>query len=280
MGNIDLSSLSKLLGNLTLETVLSSLFLLLAGLIAVKLVLHGVRRVLKHTQLDERLQRFVVSGLRVLAYVVLVIIVAQHLGIPSTSLVALLSVASLAISLAVQGMLSNVAGGMMLLSSRPIALGDYVEIAGMTGYVDEIGLMYTKLHTENNQAVMLPNSSISTERITNYTTLGRRRIVLKIGASYDAAVDDVRQALLEAAATIPELHSDPAPAVYLSAYLDSAIEYTIFCWCDCGVYLTTMLRLNEAVKVAFDSHGIEIPYNHLNVHIMQDNTPAAPQVQS
>ena len=208
--NVDLSSLSKLLGHLTLESVLSSLLTLLVCLIVIKILSRLLQRILRRTQLDERLQKFLLSGLRILGYIVTVIIVAQSLGIPSTSLVALLSVASLAVSLAVQGLLSNVAGGMMLLTSRPISLGDYVEVAGVTGYVDEIGMVYTKLHTDDGQVIMLPNSSISGERITNYSTLGRRRIVLSIGVSYDAAVPEVRTALLEAAASIETLLDDPA----------------------------------------------------------------------
>ena len=273
--NVDLSSLSKLLGHLTLESVLSSLLTLLVCLIVIKILSRLLQRILRRTQLDERLQKFLLSGLRILGYIVTVIIVAQSLGIPSTSLVALLSVASLAVSLAVQGLLSNVAGGMMLLTSRPISLGDYVEVAGVTGYVDEIGMVYTKLHTDDGQVIMLPNSSISGERITNYSTLGRRRIVLSIGVSYDAAVPEVRTALLEAAASIETLLDDPAPVVYVTAYQESCIEYTIYCWCVWDVFLSTKLKLNEAVKRALDQHHIEIPYNYLNVRIL-DGSAAPP----
>ncbi|MBS5651748.1 mechanosensitive ion channel family protein [bacterium 210917-DFI.7.65] len=277
--NVDLSSLSKLLGHLTLESVLSSLLTLLVCLIVIKILSRLLQRILRRTQLDERLQKFLLSGLRILGYIVTVIIVAQSLGIPSTSLVALLSVASLAVSLAVQGLLSNVAGGMMLLTSRPISLGDYVEVAGVTGYVDEIGMVYTKLHTDDGQVIMLPNSSISGERITNYSTLGRRRIVLSIGVSYDAAVPEVRTALLEAAASIETLLDDPAPVVYVTAYQESCIEYTIYCWCVWDVFLSTKLKLNEAVKRALDQHHIEIPYNYLNVRIL-DGSAAPPDGQT
>ena len=271
--------MSKLLGHLTLESVLSSLLTLLVCLIVIKILSRLLQRILRRTQLDERLQKFLLSGLRILGYIVTVIIVAQSLGIPSTSLVALLSVASLAVSLAVQGLLSNVAGGMMLLTSRPISLGDYVEVAGVTGYVDEIGMVYTKLHTDDGQVIMLPNSSISGERITNYSTLGRRRIVLSIGVSYDAAVPEVRTALLEAAASIETLLDDPAPVVYVTAYQESCIEYTIYCWCVWDVFLSTKLKLNEAVKRALDQHHIEIPYNYLNVRIL-DGSAAPPDGQT
>ena len=270
--NIDLSSLSKVLGKLTAETVLSSLFLLCVCLIVIKIFTHLIQRILQRTQVDNRLQKFLLNGIKVLGGVVTVIIVAQSLGVPSTSLVALLSVASLAVSLAVQGLLSNVAGGMLLLTSRPISLGDYVEVAGVTGTVEEIGMVYTKLRSDNGQIIMLPNSSISSERITNYSVLGRRRIVLPIGVSYDAAADDVRKALLEAASQFDVLLSDPAPAVYVTAYQESCIEYTLYCWCDWSVYFSTKMKLNEAIKAALDKYHMEIPYNHLNVHILQDST--------
>ena len=126
---------------------------------------------------------------------------------------------------------------------------------------------------------MLPNSSISGERITNYSTLGRRRIVLSIGVSYDAAVPEVRTALLEAAASIETLLDDPAPVVYVTAYQESCIEYTIYCWCVWDVFLSTKLKLNEAVKRALDQHHIEIPYNYLNVRIL-DGSAAPPDGQT
>ena len=270
--NVDLSFLSKALRGLTWENALSSLLTLLVCLVVIKILTNLIRRILMRTQVDNRLQKFLLSALRILGYIVTIIIVAQSLGIPSTSLVALLSVASLAVSLAVQGMLSNVAGGMMLLTSRPISLGDYVEVGGVTGYVDEIGLLYTKLHTDDGQIVMLPNSTISGERITNYSTLGRRRVVLSIGVSYDADDARVRTALSEVIASADTVLRDPPPAVYITAYQDSCVEYSIYCWCDWNQYLSTKLTLNGALKATLDRHGIEIPYNHLNVHILQDST--------
>lgn len=265
MENFNFASLAKLFGNLTWERALSSLLTLLVCLVVIKIITRLVRHAFSFTQLDPRLQKFIMMGLKGLLYILTVIIVAESLGIPSTSLVALLSVASLAVSLAVQGMLSNAAGGMMLLTSRPISLGDFVQVAGITGYVDEVSLMYTKLRTPDGQIVMLPNSSISSAQITNYSTLGRRRITIKIGASYDNAVSDVRNALLEAAAKTDKLFSDPAPVVYVNDYLDSAIEYVLYAWCTADDHWTTQFALREAVKNAFDAHGIEIPYNRLDV---------------
>ena len=267
----DLSALTNLLGNLTLKNIFTTLITLLVCLIVIRILTTAIRRILNHTQLDARIQRFALTGLKTLLYLVTVIIIAQTLGVPSSSLVALLSVATLAVSLAIQGMLSNVASGMILLTSRPITLGDLAEIAGVTGVVDEINLMYTKLHTADGQIVMLPNSSISNEKIINYTTLGQRRITILVGASYDAAVADVRKALMEAAENTSRLLPDPAPVAYVNAYQDSCIEYALYAWCSAQDYWNTHFVLNEAVKTAFDKYGIEMTYPHLNVHVMDDS---------
>lgn len=270
---IDVSAVTGFLNMLTLDKVFSAVIIFLIGLLITKIILRILRGIFKRSDyLDERLEKFILTGVRTVLLIVTLIIVAQSLGIPTTSLVALLSVGALAVSLAVQGMLSNVAGGMTLLTSRIIGLNDLVEVAGVTGTVTEIGLLYTKLQTADGQTVMLPNASISGEKIVNYTTLGRRRVVLSIGASYDAAVSDVREALLEAAAQIGDVHEEPAPYVVVSAYLDSAIEYTIYLWCNWDAYTTVRQTLNERAKEALDRRGIEIPYNHLNVHIMNDSS--------
>lgn len=270
---IDVSAVTKFLNMLTLDKVLSAVIILLVGLLIIKIITRLLRGIFKRSDyLDERLEKFIVTSVRTILLVVTLIMVAQSLGIPTTSLVALLSVGALAVSLAVQGMLSNVAGGMTLLTSRIINLNDLVEVAGVTGTVSEIGLLYTKLTTADGQTVMLPNSSISGEKIVNYTTQGRRRVVLSIGASYDAAISDVRAALLEAVAQTDGVHDEPAPKVVLNAYLDSAIEYTIYLWCNWDAYSSVRQQLNEHVKESFDRHGIDIPYNHLNVHILNDSS--------
>lgn len=270
--NVDISTLTSLLGGLTLQNVVYALITLLVCLVVIRILMSVVRRTIRHTQLDERLQKFLLTGLKALMYIVTFIIVAQSLGIPSSSLVALLGVASLAVSLAVQGMLSNLAGGIMLLTSRPISLGDLAEIAGVTGTVEEIGLMYTKLYTADGEIVMLPNSNISAEKITNYTTLGQRRITVTVGVSYEAAVADVRAALLEAAAQTEHLLADPAPAAYVNAYQDSCVEYVLYAWATADDYWVTHFVLTETVKEIFDRRKIEITYNHLNVHLMKDST--------
>lgn len=272
MPDVDLSSVGTLLGKLTWMDIVSSVVILCVCLIVSQVIVRVIRRAAGHTQLDTRLQKLLVSILRGFLYVITAIIVAQSLGIPSTSLVALLSVVSLAISLSLQGMLSNVAGGITLLTARPIALGDVAEVAGVSGVVDEIGLLYTKLHTADGQVVMLPNSNISAAQVINYSTLGERRITVVISASYDNDSGCVRQALTEAASAVPMIHSEPAPQAYLSNFLDSGMEYTLYAWSSASDYVAARFALINEVKLAFDKHNIEIPYNRLDVHVQNGDT--------
>ena len=192
---LDLSALH--LGTISLGKLLGAL---LICLIAVRLVTALLRRVLDKTHIDARVRKYLVQSVRLVLWVVTVLITADQLGIPVTSLVALLSVLSLAVSLAVQNVLANVAGGLVLLVTKPFAVGDYVDTPCGAGTVKDLTLTYTYLDTPDGLRIAAPNSSISAGKITNYTALGTRRIEHAVSASYDAPVQTVRQALLDAVA--------------------------------------------------------------------------------
>ena len=189
-----------------------------------------------------------------------------------TSLVALLSVGSLGVTLAAEDILGNVAGGLVILSSHPFSIGDYVEVSGVAGTVHEISLNHTKLVTPDGSLVMLPNKELASSQMTNYTVLGRRRVVQKIAASYDAPTDTVKAACRRALEMTPDLLEDPAPAVYLTAYKDSAIEYTVYAWATPEHWWGSYLALGEHLRDAFAQFGVEMTYDHLNVHIVEDRS--------
>ncbi|MBD9196837.1 MAG: hypothetical protein EGQ09_07265, partial [Clostridiales bacterium] len=193
---------------------------------------------------------------------------AEALGFNTSSLTALLSVLTLGITLAAEDILGNVAGGLVILSSRPFALGDFIEAGGISGTVREIGLNHTKLETPDGQMVLMPNKDLSSSKIINYTVLGRRRVVRTVTASYDAPTEEVKAACLEAVAAAPGILSDPAPAVQLTNYGASSIEYTIFCWCSVEDYWPVYFAVNENLRSAFANHGVEMTYDHLNVHVV------------
>ena len=258
----------------TLEKLLYALLLLVVCLIISRIVTKLVGQLLTHPRLEERMRRYILAALKALLYAVTVLITADALGIPMTSLVALFSVLGLAVSLAVQDVLSNVAGGLVILFSKPFQIGDYIETDACAGTVVSIELIHTKLDTPNGQRVMMPNSVLSGSKITNFTQLGTRRIDHTITASYDDAIPAVRAACLMAVEMTEHILPDPAPAVVVTAYGESAIEYHVRCWSDVDHYWDACYALMENIKTCFDSQGITMTYNHLNIHIVENTTEA------
>ena len=186
-----------------------------------------------------------------------------------SSLTALLSVLTLGVTLATESIIGNVAGGAVILSTHPFQIGDYIETSsGAAGTVREIGLYNTRLETVDGQIFLQPNKELSASRITNYTTLGRRRVVCKVSASYDAPSETVKAACREAMAKTANILPDPAPVVRLTDYGASSIEYTVRCWAKTDDYWQVCEDLREVLRDAFAHHGVEMTYDHLNVHLM------------
>lgn len=262
--------LGTTLGGYSLSKILSALVTLLVCLIAVRLIMKITTRLVDRMQkVNDRLQKLILIAVKTLLYVLTVIITAEALGFNTSSLTALLSVLTLGITLAAEDILGNVAGGLVILSSRPFAQGDFIEAGGVSGTVREIGLNHTKLETPDGQMVLVPNKDLSSSKIVNYTVLGRRRVVRTVTASYDAPAEAVKAACLEAVSTVPNVLADPAPAVQVTNYGASSIEYTIFCWCAPEHYWPICFAVNENLRSTFAKHGVEMTYDHLNVHILE-----------
>ena len=267
------------LGGYSLSHILSALLTLLVCLVAARLLLKLAKRLLHRVQrLNDRLRQIILTALKVVLYLLTGIITAEALGLNTSSLTALVSVLTLGVTLAAEDILGNVAGGLVILSSHPFNIGDEIEVSGTTGTVREITLNHTKLETADGHFIMQPNKELSSSRIVNYTALGRRRVVRRITASYDAPTDTVKAACLEAVAATPGTLEEPAPAVYLTDYGSSAIEYSVRCWTKAEDYWTAYFALNENLRTAFAAHGVEMTYDHLNVH-MVSAPPSQPHRQ-
>lgn len=257
------------LGGYSLSHILSALLTLLVCLVAARLLLKLAKRLLHRVQrLNDRLRQIILTALKVVLYLLTGIITAEALGLNTSSLTALVSVLTLGVTLAAEDILGNVAGGLVILSSHPFNIDDEIEVSGTTGTVREITLNHTKLETADGHFIMQPNKELSSSRIVNYTALGRRRVVQRITASYDAPTDTVKAACLEAVAATPGTLEEPAPAVYLADYGSSAIEYSVRCWTKAEDYWTAYFALNENLRTAFAAHGVEMTYDHLNVHVV------------
>lgn len=251
----------------TLEKLFTAVIAAAACLVVIKVLLKFTDRALRRVHLDDTLKKLIRTALKAVLVFVGILVVLGCLGVPVTSLIALMSVIGLAVSLAVQNFLSNVAGGLQLLVSKPFKIGDYVEAGDCSGTVQEIGLFYTKLNTTDNKLVQLPNSTIVSQNIINYSSEDQRQVELKVSASYDAPTELVRRTLGELVRAHPLIRQEPEPLIRVCAYQDSAVQYLVRAWCDNGDYWTVYFDLMDAIKPAFDRAGIEMTYPHLNVHL-------------
>ena len=267
----DLSKIMQTtLDGYSLGHILSAILTLLICLVAVRLLLKLAKRLLDRSKrMNDRLRQIILTAVKVVLYILTGIITAGALGLNTSSLTALVSVLTLGVTLAAEDILGNVAGGLVILSSHPFNIGDEIEVSGTTGIVREITLNHTKIETFDGQFVMQPNKELSSSRVINYTAMGRRRVVRKITASYDAPTEQVKAACLEAVAATPNVLPSPAPAVYLTDYGSSAIEYSIRCWTETKDYWGAYFALNENLRDAFAAHNVEMTYDHLNVHISE-----------
>ncbi len=254
------------LGGFALGKVLPAVIIVVIGILATRLLLKIVTAALEKSKLEKAAHSLIKSVLRIVLYVLLALIAASSLGIDVTGVVALASVLTLAVSLSVQNALTNVIGGFTLLYTKPFVTGDFVEIAGQSGTVREVGLTYTKLTTGDNKMVSIPNSAVVSAEIVNFTVTGTRRVDITVSASYDVPVEKVLEALKEAAQVSTAL-PDPAPFAAVKNYGESAIEYVLQVWCASGDYWATLFETNQRVKTLFDAKGVAMTYPHLNVHL-------------
>lgn len=258
--------ITKGMSNYALGKLLPAAVLLIVGMLFMKIVLKIVNTMLKKGKLEKAAHSLIKSAVKIVMGVLLGLIVASSLGIDVTGIVALASVLTLAISLSLQDLLTNVFGGFTLLYTHPFASGDYVEIAGQSGSVKEIGLTYTKLNTPDNKLISIPNSAVVSSEIVNYSANGTRRAEIIVKASYNCPMDQVLEALLEAA-NLETVEKDPAPFVAVSNYGENAIEYVLRFWSHNDTYWSNYFTINKRVKEIFDARGIRMTYPHLNVHL-------------
>ena len=253
-----------------LSKVFGAVLTFLICLIVLKVLMKVVEGLLnKSTKIDGTLKSFIRSAVKILLWILVIIIVAGELGIPTSSMVAVISIAGLALSLSVQNILANLFSGITLLINKPFKAGDYVEVAGKTGVVRSVDLFYTKLDTLDNVAISIPNSDITGSSVNNYSAEPLRRVDLKFNTSYDDKTEAVKEAILAAVAKDKKILNEPEPFVRVSAYQDSSVEYVTRVWCKGDDYWDVYFNLNENVRESFAEHGIRMTYNHLNVHMVE-----------
>ena len=241
--------------------------LVIVGLKGIKLLKKWIRTSPSLDKVDSSLRSFAVSFVSVVLYAILFVTVLMILGVPATSFIAVLTTCAAAIGLALQGSLSNFAGGIMILLFKPFKVGDYIEAAGESGTVSEISVVYTELLTVDNKRITIPNGTLTNSVIENYSSEDLRRVDLTFDTSYKCDVETVKSVISKVIENNPKALKTPEPFVRLSAHNESALTYTVRIWCKTVDYWDVNFDTIENVKKAFDENGIEIPYNQLDVHI-------------
>lgn len=249
-----------------IDRAVSFLLILIVGLIIIRIILAIISKALSKSKLEKAAHTLIKSVTKIILYVLLCLVATSSLGIDLTGVVAVASVVSLALSLALQNSLTNIIGGFTLLYTHPFHSGDFVEIAGQSGTVREIGMAYTTLTTPDNKLVQIPNSSVVGTEIVNYSCTGKRRIDITVNASYDIPVDKVLAALKEAG-NVEHIHESPAVFTSIKEYGEYAIIYGVRVWCDTDKYWDVYNAIMYNVKAVFDREGIKMTYPHLNVHL-------------
>ena len=247
--------------------IIEAIIVLLVGLKMVKIVKKFLRKSPKLDKMDAGLRSFLGSAASILLYALIIITVAMILGVPVTSFITILASCGVAVGLALQGSLSNLAGGIMLLLFKPFKIGDYIEAAGEAGTVTEISVMYTEIITFDNKRITIPNGSLTNSVIENYSSEDTRRVDLTFNTSYANDVDAVKAVIMKVVENHPAILKTPEPFVRLSAHKDSSLEYAVRVWCKSADYWDVYFDLMEMVKKAFDENGVQIPYPQVDVHI-------------
>ncbi|CAA0141095.1 mechanosensitive ion channel family protein [Tenacibaculum maritimum] len=242
--------------------VLTALAILIVGLFAIKFIVKASQKIMQKRGVDITLQKFLGDLTSWALKALLFVTVIAKLGVATTSFAAIIGAAGLAIGLALQGSLSNFAGGALIMIFKPFKIGDLIETQGVTGVVKEIQIFTTHLNTPGNKLAIIPNGTLSNGNIINYTAEGKLRVDLTIGVSYDTDIKQAKEVLLSALTSNPKVLKDPAPSVNVSELADSSVNFAVRPWATPAEYWDVYFESLENAKIALDKAGIEIPYPH------------------
>lgn len=251
--------------------IIMALVILVAGLIVLFIVAKILKKALSRTTLDISLQKFFVKTLNIVGFVLILICALSTAGISTTGLIAGFSAAGAAVALALKDSLSNIAGGIVLLITHPFVTGDYIEIGDYSGTVKEIDILQTTLLTPDNKTIVIPNGLLSSDEVVNYTKEPTRRVDLTVSVSYDNDIELAKKSVLKAAEGISLVLSDPQPFVRVSEYSDSSVNLAVRVWCKTEDYWDVHFAMIEKMRESFEKDGIEIPYQRLDVNIVNDD---------
>ena len=254
--------------------VIAALAILIIGRWIAMMVRRGVRRMMEKTNVDAIIVGFVSSIVYIALLVFVVVAALGQLGIQTTSFIAIVGAAGLAIGLALQGSLANFAAGFLMIIFRPFKVGDFIEGAGVAGIVETIQIFTTTLRTPDNKTIIIPNAKLSGDNIINYSAKETRRVDMTVGVAYDADLSKVKAVLNDIISKDARIHSDPAPQVVVAELADSSVNFVVRVWTDTADYWNVKCDATETIKNRFDAEGIGIPFPQHDIHIVSGSVAA------
>jgi small conductance mechanosensitive channel len=250
----------------------TALAIFLIGKFIIRLIVGTISKVMTNQAVDKTLKTFICNFVQISLMVVVVIASIGALGVETTSFIAIIGTAGLAVGLALQGSLSNFASGVLIVLFRPYRVGDFIEAAGIAGSVDQVQILTTILKTGDNKQIIVPNSQIMDSIITNYSANDTRRVDMVIGVSYDDDLDKVRKILQNLIATEERILDEPATTIAVSELADSSVNFVVRPWVKSSDYWGVMFDMTEAIKKRFDKEGISFPYPQQDVHLYNQDS--------
>ena len=252
--------------------LLVALAIIFIGKFIANMVRKGIVKVMQHKGMDATIISFISSLAYGMLFFIVIVAAISHLGFNTTSLVAIVGAAGLAIGLALQGSLSNFASGVLLIILKPFKAGDFIDVSGVSGIVEEIHVFSTKLRTGDNKAVIIPNGKITSNTITNFSTKPERRLDLVIGVSYEADLAKTKALLTKLTSEHELVLKDKEIVIGVQELAESSVNFVVRPWVASGDYWPLHRDLLEKIKVALDDAGIEIPYPQLSLHVRKEET--------
>ena len=250
--------------------LLEAIIALVVGIIVIKVCVKILKSIFKKTKLDKVVASFLTNVIKFVLYLLLAYIVASIVGIPMTGFIAIISAAGLAVSLALEGSLSNLANGVVLIMTKPFSENDFVEIDGQSGSVKEIKMLYTVITTSDNKDVVIPNKTVVGSNIVNYSANGTRKVVFSFDCAYSSDVEKVKAIINSVIINHELVLLEPTPFIALKTLGESNITFTASCWCKTGDYWTVYYDVMDSVFNEFKRENISIAYNQLEVRIRED----------
>jgi small conductance mechanosensitive channel len=247
--------------------LLAAIAILIVGRIIVKTIKKLILKVLKKRNVDNTISSFVSSLTYSVLWIFVILAALAQVGIQTTSFMAIIGAAGLAIGLALQGSLSNFAAGFLIILFRPFKVGDYVEAGGVSGIISNISIFTTELNSVDNKKIVVPNAQIMNGTITNYSAEETRRVDLVFGVGYESDMKKVKDILMGIIEKHELILKDPAPFVRLGKLNDSSIDFTVRVWSKTSDYWDVYFDLTEQAKIEFDKNGLNIPYPQMDVHL-------------